>query len=169
LVPILGCRRGAQHLHPYVNRFWIGGFIGRARRVFQNALVRIYLCAQLGKLIGTTCVDVSIGQRTLELGLLRLFRRHPILRSHILDDSGRLRHRVAIFINSALLSDPIGLSHVVPPKATLHIMRSLGPPVTMCWSSDWRARRLIGCSMDALPKAAAPEEPLEPARIFPFV
>lgn len=115
--------------------------------VLQNgAMIRILLCDQLGKVIGTNCYEAVLsGQTTVKMALSGLLRQYPGLRSYILDDTGVLRRRVALFVDSVLVNDPIRLSDVLRPTCTLHIMRSLGPRAGMCWSTDWRERRLSAC------------------------
>jgi hypothetical protein len=114
-------------------------------------MIRILLCDQLGGVIGTNrCDAVTSGQTTVKVALSGLLRQYPGLRSYILDEAGVLSPWVGLFVDSVSVNDPVGLSDVLGPNGTLHILRSLGPRAGMCWSTDWRERRLSSRFSQAL-------------------
>jgi hypothetical protein len=62
----------------------------------------------------TSCPEQQVPGSTLRAVLDNVFTAHPALRSYVLDDQGRVRRHVAIYLNDACiadrerLSDPIG-------------------------------------------------------------
>lgn len=49
----------------------------------------------------------------------------PLLRSYVLDEQGRLRKHVNIFVDGAMVTDRIGLSDPVAPGSEIYIMQAL--------------------------------------------
>jgi hypothetical protein len=47
-----------------------------------------------------------------------------------------------VFVDSMPVRDRIRLADTVNPDCSVHVMESRGPNVSMCWSTDWRQRRL---------------------------
>ena len=64
---------------------------------------------------GTTVADV----------LASYFRQHPQARGYVLDDQGRLRHHMAVFIDGAQLRDRDALSDPVAPAAVVDLIQAL--------------------------------------------
>jgi hypothetical protein len=96
----------------------------------------------LAAIAGTSRDEVSgAGATTVKAALSGLLARHPRLRPGLLADTGALRPDVALFLDASPVGDRIGLSDVLQSRQTLHVMRSRGPRVGMCWSTDWRERR----------------------------
>lgn len=118
-------------------------------------MIRIHLCQQIAGCIGTHYYE-AVGSRvtTVRAAVANLVARFPDLRSEIFEDSGALRARVGIFVHSVAVRDRMELSDVIGPDSTVHILRSLGPPESMCWSSDWRERRR-GVTLQPNPEGAA--------------
>ena len=62
----------------------------------------------------TSCPEQRVPGNTLRAVLDNVFAAHPALRSYVLDDQGRVRRHVAIYLNDACigdrehLSDPVG-------------------------------------------------------------
>jgi molybdopterin synthase sulfur carrier subunit len=52
-------------------------------------------------------------------------RDRPRLRAYLLDEQGRLRPHVAIFVDGALISDRATLADPVPPAASVYVMQAL--------------------------------------------
>jgi hypothetical protein len=62
---------------------------------------------------------------TVEAVLDHVFREHPRLRSYIVDDQGRLRLHVALFIDGTLHQDRDDLSVAVGDQTDLQIWQAL--------------------------------------------
>ena len=55
----------------------------------------------------------------------RVFADNPLLRSYILDDQGRLRRHVNLFINDHAIADRERLSDAVGPADDLYVFQAL--------------------------------------------
>ena len=55
----------------------------------------------------------------------RVFADDPMLRSYILDDQGRLRRHVNVFVNSDMIADRRTLSDPVSTRDEIHVMQAL--------------------------------------------
>jgi hypothetical protein len=53
------------------------------------------------------------------------FRGHEQARGYVLDDQGKLRHHMAIFVNSTQIQDRDHLSDPVEPHATVDLVQAL--------------------------------------------
>ncbi|MDX2221321.1 MAG: MoaD/ThiS family protein [Rhodospirillaceae bacterium] len=51
--------------------------------------------------------------------------RHPGLKTYILDDQGRLRIHIAVFLDGAHIRGPDVLKHAVQPESELYILQAL--------------------------------------------
>ena len=54
-----------------------------------------------------------------------VFDENPMLRSYIVDDQGRLRKHVVVFVDGEMIEDRDGLSDPVEPSADLVVMQAL--------------------------------------------
>jgi molybdopterin synthase sulfur carrier subunit len=54
-----------------------------------------------------------------------LFATNPRMRSYILDDQGRLRRHVHIYVNDARISDPVRLTDAVADRDEVFIFQAL--------------------------------------------
>jgi hypothetical protein len=54
-----------------------------------------------------------------------VFRDNPALRGYVLDEQGRLRRHVVIFIDGELIGDRVGLGDPVGPSSELFVMQAL--------------------------------------------
>jgi hypothetical protein len=54
-----------------------------------------------------------------------VFAANPRLRSYVLDDQGRLRHHVVIFIGEQRILDSVGLSDPVGETDEIFVMQAL--------------------------------------------
>ncbi|HEV8319479.1 MAG TPA: hypothetical protein VGQ10_18850 [Vicinamibacterales bacterium] len=105
-------------------------------------MIRILLAGRLAEAIQTTSYEVETsGPTTMKMVVLDLVRKHPELCPYIWNDTALPRGDVAFYVDSVPVSDPSGLSDVLRSTCTIHILQSSGPPVGMCWSTDWRERR----------------------------
>jgi hypothetical protein len=106
-------------------------------------VIRILLGGRLAEAIKTTSYDVETPRpTTVKLVVLDLVHKHPELRTYIWDDAAVPLGNVVFCVDSVPVNDPSGLSDVLRSTCTIHILQSFGPPVGMCWSTDWRERRL---------------------------
>ena len=62
---------------------------------------------------------------TLGAALDAYFETVPRVRSYILDDQGRLRRHVAVFIDGELLTDKRDLGRTVAPNSEIYVMQAL--------------------------------------------
>ena len=57
--------------------------------------------------------------------LCRVFRDNPELRSYILDDQGRLRTHVVIYVDGRAVRDRVALGDPLDDAAEIHVMQAL--------------------------------------------
>jgi molybdopterin synthase sulfur carrier subunit len=83
----------------------------------------IYLTSHLRRVApsGPTRVEAA----TLGAALDAYFETVPRARSYILDDQGRLRKHVAVFIDGELLTDKRDLGRNVSPDSEIYVMQAL--------------------------------------------
>lgn len=84
---------------------------------------RVTFTANLQRHLDVPSLDVG-GARVGEV-LAAVFAQRPLLRSYIVDDQGRLRRHVNIFVNSAMIADRDGLSDAVRPDDEVFIFQAL--------------------------------------------
>ena len=83
----------------------------------------IHLTSHLRRVapVGPTQVEAA----TLGAALDAYFATAPKARSYILDDQGRLRRHVAVFIDGELLVDKKDLGRRVRPNSEIYVMQAL--------------------------------------------
>jgi len=62
---------------------------------------------------------------TVRQSLDRVFESNPQLRGYVLDDQGRLRKHVVVFVDGEMVQDRDGLSDAVGPSSWLYVMQAL--------------------------------------------
>jgi hypothetical protein len=62
---------------------------------------------------------------TVREALDRVFESNPRLRSYVLDDQGRLRRHVVVFVDGEIIEDRAELSDPVRPSSELFVMQAL--------------------------------------------
>ncbi len=62
---------------------------------------------------------------TVRQALDAVFDENPRLRSYVLDDQGRLRRHVVVFIDGEMIEDRTKLSDTVGPSSELFVMQAL--------------------------------------------
>lgn len=67
----------------------------------------------------------TVGGATVRAALDQAFQGNPALRGYVLDDQGRLRMHVHVFVDGELVSDRSGLSDPVRPTSELYVMQAL--------------------------------------------
>lgn len=68
---------------------------------------------------------IQVEAATLGDALDAYFAASPKVRSYILDDQGRLRRHVAVFIDGELLTDKRNLGRSVAPTSEIYVMQAL--------------------------------------------
>lgn len=71
------------------------------------------------------CPPVSVGGGTVRQVLDAVFADNPRLRSYILDDQGRVRRHVNVFINGSFVADRMALSDPVAPEDEVFVFQAL--------------------------------------------
>ena len=69
--------------------------------------------------------EVAVPEGTLAEALENVFARNPRLRSYIVDEQGRLRQHVAVFVGGELARDRIHLSDRVQDHQEIFVMQAL--------------------------------------------
>ncbi len=62
---------------------------------------------------------------TVQEALDRVFAENPLLRSYLLDDQGRLRQHVNVFVNEYAVLDRNRLSDPITPNDDLFVIQAL--------------------------------------------
>lgn len=68
---------------------------------------------------------LEVGGATAGEVLAAVFAQKPLLRSYIVDDQGRLRRHVNLFVNSQMIADRDGLSDAVRPDDEIFVFQAL--------------------------------------------
>ena len=71
------------------------------------------------------CPPVSVCGSTVREVLEEVFAGNPRLKSYILDDQGRVRRHVNVFINGRFVSDRLALSDRVRPEDEVFVFQAL--------------------------------------------
>lgn len=69
--------------------------------------------------------STEVEGHTVSDALSRVFRDNPGLRSYVLDDQGRLRTHVAIYVDGRPVRDRTALGDAVREGAEIHVMQAL--------------------------------------------
>lgn len=84
---------------------------------------RISFTANLQRHIACPCVETDA--RTVREALDSVFAGNPPLRSYILDDQGRLRRHVNLFVNDRPVGDRRTLSDAIGPEDEVYVFQAL--------------------------------------------
>lgn len=71
------------------------------------------------------CPDVTVSAKTVSQALEAVFNENPQLRGYVLDEQGRLRKHVAVFVGGELIQDRIRLSDAVADGEDIFVMQAL--------------------------------------------
>jgi sulfur-carrier protein len=71
------------------------------------------------------CEPVEVAGETVGAALSAALAGRDQLRTYILDDQGRLRRHVMIFIDGQMIGDRLGLSDAVKPGSEVYVMQAL--------------------------------------------
>jgi hypothetical protein len=69
--------------------------------------------------------NLDVGGRTVGEVLQQVVQDNPSLRGQLMDDRGRLRKQIVVFIDGTLIEDRTRLSDPVEPAAELLVMQAL--------------------------------------------
>ncbi len=69
--------------------------------------------------------SVEVPGATVSRVLDQVFAANPALRSYVLDDQGRLRTHVVVYVDGGAVSDRIGLGDPVAERSEIHVMQAL--------------------------------------------
>ena len=71
------------------------------------------------------CPDVTVAGATLRAVLNAAFEANPRLRGYVVDEQGRLRRHVVVFIGETRAADRERLGDPVPDDARVYVMQAL--------------------------------------------
>ena len=71
------------------------------------------------------CPAAEVAGATVAECLAAYFRAYPSVRSYVLDDQGRVRRHVAVFVGSEQLRDPATQSDPVTVATVITVMQAL--------------------------------------------
>ncbi|MGH6719221.1 MAG: MoaD/ThiS family protein [Alphaproteobacteria bacterium] len=71
------------------------------------------------------CPDLVVAGATLRAVLDAAFQANPRLRGYVVDEQGRLRRHVIVFIGEARVVDRERLADPVPADARVYVMQAL--------------------------------------------
>ncbi|TAH39692.1 MAG: MoaD/ThiS family protein [Planctomycetota bacterium] len=83
----------------------------------------IHFTPQLERFLSAPTRQVDAG--TVRAALVAVFAANPALQGYILDDQGRLRQHVAVFVDGQPLLDRAGLSDPLAPTSRIFVMQAL--------------------------------------------
>lgn len=71
------------------------------------------------------CPAKEVSGDTVHAVLSAVFADAPRLRGYLLDDQGRLRQHVTVFVDGRMIRDRGGLSDSVAPDSEIYVMQAL--------------------------------------------
>ena len=71
------------------------------------------------------CPPQRTADGTVRVALEAVFAANPTLRSYVLDDQGRLRKHVNVYVNDEMVRDRDGLSDAVGPSDDVFVFQAL--------------------------------------------
>ncbi len=71
------------------------------------------------------CPSIEVSPGTVAEALEAVFEQNPRLRSYIVDDQGRLRQHVIVFVGGDLIDDRIRLTDQVSVNQDIFVMQAL--------------------------------------------
>lgn len=93
------------------------------RFVRDTPMPHVHFTAHLQRHVAAP--DVRVSGATVREALDAVFSTHRAVRGYILDEQGRLRRHVAVFVDGARLRDRDGLSDPVGPDGEIHVLQAL--------------------------------------------
>ena len=71
------------------------------------------------------CPPQRAADGTVRVALEAVFAANPTLRSYVIDDQGRLRKHVNVYVNDEMVRDRDGLSDAVGPSDDVFVFQAL--------------------------------------------
>jgi molybdopterin converting factor small subunit len=71
------------------------------------------------------CPPATVQASTVREALEAVFAANPPLRSYILDDQGRLRRHVNIFVNETMITDRLRQSDAIGATDEIYVLQAL--------------------------------------------
>jgi hypothetical protein len=71
------------------------------------------------------CEPVEVEGNTVGTALAGSLADRDRLRTYILDDQGRLRRHVMIFVDGEIITDRVGLTDPIQPNSEIYVMQAL--------------------------------------------
>ncbi len=84
---------------------------------------RVRFTPNLRRHLAVETAEVAAG--TVAEALAAVFAENPSLRSYLLDDQGRVRAHVTVYVDGSPLKDRLRLADPVEPGAEIHVMQAL--------------------------------------------
>lgn len=72
-----------------------------------------------------SCESMPVDGTTVAEVLQQVFVAEPKLRSYVLDDQGRVRHHVMIFVDNSPIGDRAAQSDALKPDSEVYVMQAL--------------------------------------------
>lgn len=69
--------------------------------------------------------DVEVPGASVRAALEAVFALHPSLRSYLVDEQGRLRKHVNVFVGGEMVKDRLELSDALGPDSRVWVMQAL--------------------------------------------
>lgn len=86
-------------------------------------MARVVFTSNLEKHVD--CAPREVAGNSVREVLDGVFAESPKLRSYILNDQGRLRKHVTVFVDNQLISDRVSLGDSVSAASSIYIMQAL--------------------------------------------
>jgi hypothetical protein len=86
-------------------------------------MARLLFTQQLARF--TTLPEVDTPAEHLRAGLDAAFAANPRLRGYVLDEQGRLRQNVVIFIDGRRCTDRVALDDPLGPDSVVYVLQAL--------------------------------------------
>lgn len=71
------------------------------------------------------CPPSAVTGETVHDALANVFKEHPTLEGYILDEQGRLRKHVTIFVDGTMIADRLRLSDPIKPDSEVYVLQAL--------------------------------------------
>jgi molybdopterin synthase sulfur carrier subunit len=71
------------------------------------------------------CEPVDVDAASVREALEAVFCLRPEVRGYVLDDQGRLRRHVMVFVNGEVVADRLELSDLIDQGAEIYVMQAL--------------------------------------------
>ena len=91
-------------------------------------MARVVLASALARWIRPSSdaeMAFEVEGQTVRSALEHVFVRYPTLRGYVLDDRGRVRHHVAVFVDGDALRDKKSLDVTLGPRSEVYVMQAL--------------------------------------------